>query len=1234
MAKKRQNISKTPSPEAPVGEGTYRSFIENLPVMFYAVAATSPHTPLYISPAFEKFGYPLNDWLTQDDIWDRVMHPDDRDEVLTKTRLAMSKGESIDFEYRIICKDGRVVWVRDRSCFVKDANGVPICWQGVILDITERRQAQHELEKREKLYRTLARTIPKTSVLIFDHDFRYTLADGEQLRNHSWSPEMFEEKTLFEVFPPEISDEWAGYYRRALAGEEIVINSEIEMGAFQTHVRPVRDDDGSIFAGMVLWRDVTESKIANDAITQSEARYRQLFENANDIIYVHDLEGNYISINQAGERIFGYSRDEALSLNMRSVIVPEHAELVKLQLAKKIAGDTDQTVYEVDCLRKDGSRATLEVNSSVITKDGVPIAVQGIARDITERKATEQALRKSEENLAAAQRITHLGSWELEINNVNDANDNVVTWSDEVYRIFGYEPQEVEISSSFIYDAVHPDDRERVSQCFSEAVLTRRFLDLEARIVLPDGRVRLLSGKAETVYDDSTCVPVKMVGTVQDITERHDAEEALKVSESRFRDLFENANDLIYTHDLNGNFTSLNRAGEIITGYTREEALTKNIAQVVAPEFLSKARTMTARKLEGQIPGTYEIEIIAKNGERVVLEISTRLIVVDGLPVGVQGIGRDITQRRKAEISLHNALSLLSSTFESTADGIVVMSLEREIVTCNRKFVEMWGIDDDVIDSRDGQRLIELITEQIRDSEDFHRQLEAVYSDPEAVATEILELKDGRIFERYSQPQYLEGKPVGRVACFRDITERTQAEERLRHYALHDTLTDLPNRVSFMNHLRQAVERSDNSSFAKFAVLFLDLDRFKVINDSLGHAVGDKLLIAIAERLTSCVRPGDVVARLGGDEFTILLNRSGETSEVISVAERLQARISEPFRIDNYEVFTTASIGIIVSSDVHRRAEDFLRDADAAMYRAKEAGKARHEIFDTEMHVRNMNLLQVETDLRHAVERNEFEVLYQPIVEMATGRVKEFEALIRWRHPVHGLVGPNEFVSVAEETGLIIPIGKWILEESCRQIAEWQRRFQIDLAVSVNLSAKQLMHPNLTSQVKEIIADTNLKPSQLKLEVTESTVMEHSERSLKVLSDLDQLGVNLSTDDFGTGYSSLSYLQRFPFERLKIDRSFINMMDTDAKSGAIVKTILMLGENLNIEVVAEGIETVSQLEKLRSLGCSIGQGFLFSRPIDREAAEDFLASGANVFAENPSLEFHSPGNVIEVADVQ
>jgi len=709
-------------------------------------------------------------------------------------------------------------------------------------------------------------------------------------------------------------------------------------------------------------------------------------------------------------------------------------------------------------------------------------------------------------------------------------------------------------------------------------------------------------------------------------------EEISRRNEERYRDLFENANDLIYTHDLDGNFTSLNRAGERITGYSREEALRLNISDIVAPEFLGQAKAMIAKKVAGKGPTTYELEIIPKTGKRKTLELSTRLISSGGLAVGIQGIARDITARRQAETSLHNTVSLLASTLESTADGIVVLGLDRNIVTCNQKFIAMWQVDPQLIENKDGRELTMHLGSMVGDGDRLIANFDNLFADPMSKATELIELKDGRKYECYYQPQILKGKAVGRVCCFRDITKRNEAEEKLRFYALHDSLTQLPNRTEFMDHLRQAVDRAQGNKYARFAVLFLDLDRFKVINDSLGHGIGDQMLVAIAERLKACVRPGDIVARFGGDEFTILLNRTGEISNVINIAERLQAKLAAPFKIGSYEVFTSASIGIVASGSVPRRPEGILRDADAAMYCAKEAGKARYVIFDSEMHIRNINLLQIETDLRHAIQRGEFEALYQPIVDLVSGEVREFEALIRWQHPKLGLISPGEFVSVAEETGLIVPIGKWILEESCRQIADWQKHVGFDLSVSVNLSAKQLIHPALTSQVKDALFATGLNASQLKLEVTESMVMEHRELSLKILTQLDEIGVALSTDDFGTGYSSLSYLQNFPFKRLKIDRSFVNLLDRDEKSKAIVKTILMLGENLDIHVVAEGIETTSQLEILRSLGCISGQGFLFSRPIDSEAIRLFLESGANVFSADPQLKYQS--QIIQVADVQ
>lgn len=933
----------------PKNEAGYQNLIENLPVMFYSVEPEPPYAPLYISPVFENFGYPLEKWRETSDFWMTVVHPEDLDRILRETATAMKNDENTDYEYRIIKKDGEICWIHDRGKFVKSADGRRIIWQGVMIDITEQKRTENLLRESEARYRQMFEGNQSVKLIIDSETLEIVNANPAACKFYGHTPEEFRAKKLSELniasaeessrnIEDAREDQKSYFIARHLLSSGEVRDVEIFSNLLEVQGR-------KLFYSIVY--DITERKKAEEALKLSEERYRTLFENANDLVYVHDLEGNYISVNRAGERIFGYTYEESLALNFRQIIAPESVEYAREMMAKKIAGEKE-SVYEIECVGKNNRRVFLEINSRLVYKDGKPFAVQGIARDITERRQ---------------------------------------------------------------------------------------------------------------------------------------AEEALKLSEERFRDLFENANDLIYTHDLLGNFTSLNRTGEVITGYSREEALKMNISQVVAPEYLEQARQMINSKIEGELPTSYELEIITKSGERVTLELSTRLIYKDNKPVNVQGIARNITERKRTE-------------------------------------------------------------------------------------------------------------------------------EQLQRSAMFDPLTNLPNRTHFMKDLSLAVERAELDKNYRFAVLFLDLDRFKVINDSLGHAVGDKLLVTIAEKLKLCVRPDDVIARLGGDEFTILLSIK-EDSDAVHVAERIQQNLSVPFKLENYEVFTSASIGIIISNEIRRTPEDVLRDADAAMYQAKETGKARYEIFDREMHVRNMNLLQLENDLRRAIERKEFEVYYQPIVELDSGQLCELEALIRWNHPEHGLVMPDQFISVAEETGLIIPIGEWILREACGQIKIWQKEIPAakNLSISVNLSAKQLMHPALTSQIRKILKETKLKPEFLKLEVTESMVMEHSDIAGGVLDDLQNLGISLSTDDFGTGYSSLSYLHQFPFDRLKIDRSFISKMDSEVKSEAIVRTILLLGQNLEIEVTAEGIENEQQLWQLRSLGCRRGQGYLYSKPVNAVLAAELLNKG-------------------------
>lgn len=716
-----------------------------------------------------------------------------------------------------------------------------------------------------------------------------------------------------------------------------------------------------------------------------------------------------------------------------------------------------------------------------------------LKEQIAERQRAETVLQINEERHKLASRATNDVIYDF------DLLTDKIAWNDGIETLFGYSKDyPAEYDYQWWRQQIHPDDLPGIIESLMAALEKGgEFWSGEYRFRRADNSYAFVLDRGYIVFDENG-KPVRMIGAISDFTERKNAEAALKESEERYRVLIENANDIIFTIDLVGNFTSINKAGEKLTGYVLDPTHRLSFFDVIAPEFHELAAEMVQQKLsDNSLRTTYELEIITADQKRLTLEISSRLIFQNSIPVGVQGIARDITERK-------------------------------------------W------------------------------------------------------------------------------------VEAQMRHNALHDALTGLPNRALFLNHLETLVERRKRRKRdTDFAVLFLDIDRFKIINDGLGHLVGDKLLTEVADRLKNCLRADDTVARFGGDEFTILLNEIGSRGYVEVIAQRILSEISRPFTIDGHEIFTSTSIGIALSDDAqNKKPEEILRDADTAMYRAKNAGKARYQIFDQTMHVRAAHLLKTETDLRKALERDEFEIHYQPIIRLRDRKITGFEALLRWRHSERGLVSPAEFIPVAEESGAIVQLGEWILHESCRQLKQWQTVLpgSQNLLMSVNISVKQLTPNKLIKQVTDILEETGIAPQNLNLEITESAIMENSEASNKLLQHLKNLGVRLTTDDFGTGYSSLSYLHRFPIDCLKIDRAFVWEMNGQNRNAEIVKTILMLARTLKLDVVAEGVETAEQFEALKNLGCQYAQGYFFSKPLVTAEAEKLLKQQLPTESLQPEIE--------------
>ena len=574
------------------------------------------------------------------------------------------------------------------------------------------------------------------------------------------------------------------------------------------------------------------------------------------------------------------------------------------------------------------------------------------------------------------------------------------------------------------------------------------------------------------------------------------------------------------------------------------------------------------------------------------------------------GIAEDITKRREAEEALKKSEEQFRLTFELAPIGMAISTLEGKFTRVNHALCNLLGYSQ--------AELLKLSFADVSHPDDWevHRELKQMSLNSKESNFQIekrLIAKDGQIVDTLLKVVVVRdanNHPLHFNDQIVDITERKHMEEQLLYDALHDALTGLPNRALFMDRLEQQLKKSQSQHNHLFAVLFLDLDRFKVVNDSVGHLVGDKLLIEIARRLEKSIAPTDTVARLGGDEFTILLENISSKSEATLVAESIYQTLTFPFYIDGYELFTTASIGIALSSQGYEKPEDILRDADLTMYRAKEQGKARYEVFDYSLRDRALQRLELETDLRRALEREEFEVYYQPITSLALGTLSGFEALARWNHPTKGSISPVDFIPICEETGLIVPLGRWLLKKACQVTRNWQLKYpqHPTIKMSVNLSAQQFREPQLVEEVEAILAETGLLGKFLKLEITESVLIDNLETVTEIIHSLRKQDIQFSIDDFGTGYSSLSYIHRFPVDTIKIDRSFVSQMKADGENSAIVKAIVTLAHMLNMDIIAEGIETTAQLAQLKLLQCEYGQGFFFSKPLNEADAEAFIAN--------------------------
>lgn len=851
----------------------------------------------------------------------------------------------------------------------------------------------------------------------------------------------------------------------------------------------------------------------------------------------------------------------------------------------------ERTDAEAIFRRADGTEFPGEVHYSLLETDAAPIIIASV-RDISKRKQVEEESEATRMRLVEAQRLARLGNWEL------DLDSGELFWSDEIFRIFEIDQSRFPATYEGFLSAIHPQDREFVNQAYMDSLVNRSSYDIVHRLQMSSGRIKFVREKCTSFYDEQDR-PIRSIGTVQDITAQVLAEQALRDSENFNRTLFETSVIGLALCDMDGRLVDVNPAFADILGLSVEEALDRSCWEITPRKyFIEEEKVLQDIKEAGRY-GPFEKEYIHRDGHLVPVRLSGR-VIERGDACYIWSVVEDLSEKRQADHALRQA----AIVFNSSIEAIVLADERKSITMVNDAFEEITGFG--------AGEACEMGLLDLLDEYSYAGKADAITREIEAESSWrgdiYIRRKDGAVFPAWCTLTAVmdeRGQITNFITMFTDITEKQQAQERIRFLAHHDALTELPNRVLFSERLEHAMSLARRGG-CKLALLFIDLDDFKNVNDSLGHQVGDVLMRLVADRLKNHVRDSDTVARLGGDEFIIIMENAHSEAEIIAVAQKLHKSFEHPFVLGEHHIYVTMSIGISLFPDHGNDVKSLLKNADAAMFNAKQKGRNNYQFYTEALTNSAFERLLLASNLRRALERQEFDLHYQPQYDLETGEMTGAEALLRWAHPEMGMISPMRFIPIAEETGIIVQIGEWVLGRACHQLKEWRDAGFGLTRMAINISSLQLARGNLVDQLKSHIARYDLDPGLLELEITESALMTDVEHAMKLLNAIRDLGCAIAIDDFGTGYSSLSYLKTLPIHKLKIDRSFVRDVTYDVNDAAIVRAIIAMGNALNMEIVAEGIEENAQQQYLLQHGCRGGQGYLYGKPMNVEDLMEFM----------------------------